>query len=68
MGKSHNKEFHNFYASRRIIGVIKSNRIRLAECVEYMEDKKSIPNVSKKTQERKPLQGPRHRSEKTLTN
>jgi hypothetical protein len=48
MGKSHNKEFHNFYASRRIIRVIKSNRIRLAECVEYMEDKNSIPNVSKK--------------------
>jgi hypothetical protein len=41
----HNKELHNFYASRNIIRVIKSRRMRWAELVTRMANMRYLYKV-----------------------
>jgi hypothetical protein len=60
--KLHNEELHNLYSSRSIIRIIKSRRMRWAEHVARMGEKRNVYRLLLEEPERKrPLGRPRRR-------
>jgi hypothetical protein len=58
--KLHNEELHNLYSSTNIIGQTKSERMRCAGHVAYMEEDRKVYKVLVgKLEERRPLGRPR---------
>jgi hypothetical protein len=60
--KLHNEELHNFYSSPNIIRMIKSRRMRLAEHVARMREKRNAYGILvRKPEGKRPLGRPRRR-------
>ena len=65
--RMHNKEFYALCSSPNIIRVIKSRRMRWAEHVVGMGERGGVSRFKmKKTEEWRPLDGPRHRREDNI--
>jgi hypothetical protein len=63
----HNMGLHNLYASKNIIWVIKSRRMRWAGHVAYMGETRNVyNNMIGKLDGRRPLGSPRHRWEDNI--
>jgi hypothetical protein len=61
-GKPHNEELHNLYSSPSIIRIIMSSRMRLAEHVARMGEKRNVYRLLVgKPEGKRPLGRPRRR-------
>jgi hypothetical protein len=59
--KLHNEELHKLYTSPRIIRMIKSKRMRWARHLARMGKRNAYRTLVGKSEENRPLGGPRHR-------
>jgi hypothetical protein len=60
--KLHNDELHNLYSSPNIVRVIKSRRMRWAECVARMGEGRGVYRILVRRPEvKRPLGRPRYR-------
>jgi hypothetical protein len=65
--KLHNDELHGLYSSPNIVNVIKSRRMRWAEHIARMEERRGFYRISVGWREgKRPLGRPRHRWEDNI--
>jgi hypothetical protein len=65
--KLHNAELHNLYSSPNIFKIVKPRRMKLAEHVARMGEKRSAYRILvRKPEGKRPLASPRHRQEDNI--